>query len=336
MDSPRTFLDKLYKKKKSKADDKKEESPILQPIGDDIRYITEAMPLPQNGPHSDKVQILNVEKFHGKTPNWKKIMNAPTTTNIITNPRKGQPTKAQSTASPKMSKNMSVENQNRSYVNVKNWIDNKENHNLTDATLSFSESALEMSDANADLSSMKDEHSPIKRNKVFTRKHSSPLENAAINLQVSSNKRLRSPLDPPAGSNKPTPNVPDLQVNGAPMAGYRYTDSPIKNGQSVAQKYNESGNVSKNDSNYSPPRHRAQHVVSSPSGASVARSSSQCSTNSEFTQRDGKFPLKANKRQLSWDCTKLRTNVSKSFIIKNSATKRLSLKIEVTGPGFQV
>lgn len=62
------------------------------------------------------------------------------------------------------------------------------------------------------------------------------------------------------------------------------------------------------------------------------RSSSQCSTNSEFTQNDGKFPLKANTSELSWECVKLRKSVIKSFVVKNASNKKLGLKMEVVGP----
>lgn len=67
-----------------------------------------------------------------------------------------------------------------------------------------------------------------------------------------------------------------------------------------------------------------------------ARSSSRCSNNSEFTPNDGRFPLKANRSELSWECVKLRKNVTKSFVVKNSSEKKLNVKMEVCGPGFQV
>lgn len=66
------------------------------------------------------------------------------------------------------------------------------------------------------------------------------------------------------------------------------------------------------------------------------RCNSQCSTHSEFTQQDGKFPLKASTSELVWECVKLRKSVSKSFVIKNHSEKKLNLKIDVFGPGFQI
>lgn len=67
-----------------------------------------------------------------------------------------------------------------------------------------------------------------------------------------------------------------------------------------------------------------------------ARSSSRCSNNSEFTPNDGRFPLKANRSELTWECVKLRKSVTKSFVIKNTSEKKLNIKIEVCGPGFQI
>lgn len=66
------------------------------------------------------------------------------------------------------------------------------------------------------------------------------------------------------------------------------------------------------------------------------RCNSQLSTHSEFTQQDGKFPLKSNSSELVWECVKLRKSIKKSFVIKNTSEKRLSLKIDVYGPGFQI
>lgn len=65
------------------------------------------------------------------------------------------------------------------------------------------------------------------------------------------------------------------------------------------------------------------------------RCNSQLSTHSEFTQNDGKFPLKSNTSELIWECVKLRKSVPKTFVIKNTSEKKLSLKINLIGPGFQ-
>ncbi|KAI8126149.1 hypothetical protein FF38_10987 [Lucilia cuprina] len=72
------------------------------------------------------------------------------------------------------------------------------------------------------------------------------------------------------------------------------------------------------------------------SGAS-GRSVSRCSSSSEFSHRDGKqIPLKVTNTELSWGSIKLRSDSRKSMQIKNIINKRLVIRIEVSGPGFQI
>ncbi|ALC44045.1 spd-2 [Drosophila busckii] len=67
------------------------------------------------------------------------------------------------------------------------------------------------------------------------------------------------------------------------------------------------------------------------------RSLSRCSNSSEFSHRDGKIlPLKVTHTSLCWGSTKMRTDVRKSMQIKNTASKRLVLRICIQGPGFQL
>lgn len=66
------------------------------------------------------------------------------------------------------------------------------------------------------------------------------------------------------------------------------------------------------------------------------RCNSQLSSHSEFSQQDGKFPLKSNTSELVWECVKLRKSVTKWFVIKNTSEKKLGMKIVVVGPGFQI
>uniref|UniRef100_A0A1A9ZV58 F5/8 type C domain-containing protein n=1 Tax=Glossina pallidipes TaxID=7398 RepID=A0A1A9ZV58_GLOPL len=68
-----------------------------------------------------------------------------------------------------------------------------------------------------------------------------------------------------------------------------------------------------------------------------ARGSSRCSSASAGFNRDGKLmPIKTSATQLSWNSAKLRTNCEKTMHIKNISNKRLPLRIEVIGPGFQI
>uniref|UniRef100_A0A1A9WN98 Uncharacterized protein n=1 Tax=Glossina brevipalpis TaxID=37001 RepID=A0A1A9WN98_9MUSC len=67
------------------------------------------------------------------------------------------------------------------------------------------------------------------------------------------------------------------------------------------------------------------------SAQASSRSSSGSST------RDGKLvPIKTSAAELSWNSTKLRSDSQKTMHIKNTSNKRLLLRVEVVGPGFQI
>uniref|UniRef100_W8B5Y4 Uncharacterized protein n=1 Tax=Ceratitis capitata TaxID=7213 RepID=W8B5Y4_CERCA len=72
-------------------------------------------------------------------------------------------------------------------------------------------------------------------------------------------------------------------------------------------------------------------------GGGVARSVSRCSSNSEFSHRDGNgIPLKVTAVDLSWGSTRLRNAAHKTMQVKNTASKKLTLRIDVHGPGYQL
>ncbi|XP_001352594.4 probable GPI-anchored adhesin-like protein PGA55 [Drosophila pseudoobscura] len=73
------------------------------------------------------------------------------------------------------------------------------------------------------------------------------------------------------------------------------------------------------------------------SASGSARSISRCSNSSEFSHRDGKLlPLKVTHTSLCWGSTKLRTDMRKSLQVKNTADKRLVVRLGIQGPGFQL
>ncbi|XP_073839392.1 centrosome assembly protein spindle defective 2 isoform X2 [Musca autumnalis] len=79
------------------------------------------------------------------------------------------------------------------------------------------------------------------------------------------------------------------------------------------------------------------HSARSAASASNMRSISRCSNSSEFSHRDAKqIPLKVTTLELSWGSIKLRSDSRKSMQIKNIVSKRLVIRIEVSGPGFQI
>lgn len=171
-------------------------------------------------------------------------------------------------------------------------------------------------------------------------------------LPTTNMKRMRSPQSTASGTMAQL-RVPDAFVKrtdatspnkGSPMKSH---EEFHQRAESHAEIYNEGGREftamphrsPMNGSKFSLPnyglRNNARALSQSPTAHPV-RSSSQLSTNSEFSQNDGKFPLKANKNQLTWECVKLQKSISKSFVVKNTAHKRLTVKMYVTGPGFQI
>ncbi|XP_037939500.1 uncharacterized protein LOC119672513 [Teleopsis dalmanni] len=83
---------------------------------------------------------------------------------------------------------------------------------------------------------------------------------------------------------------------------------------------------------------RSASTISTKSNASgVSRSISRASNSSEFSHRDGKIiPLKLTKLELSWGSIKLRKEVRQSVQIKNTSEKRLVIRHEIFGPGYQL
>lgn len=115
--------------------------------------------------------------------------------------------------------------------------------------------------------------------------------------------------------------------------------------------------TSNNSDRQKPSARNNRKVVSSPAGSEASstcsygtmqtyrnansgicgRSVSRCSNSSEFSHRDGKpIPLKVTNTEISWGSVKLRSDSRKSMQIKNIFNKRLVIRIEVCGPGFQI
>lgn len=164
-------------------------------------------------------------------------------------------------------------------------------------------------------------------------------------------KRMRSP-QPTTSATTASLRAPENDGNDAKSPQKR---SPMKSSEELLQRTDSHADMQNegerefhavshhrspmDGSKFSLPNYGLRNNVRGQSHSPIAypiRSSSQLSTNSEFSQNDGKFPLKANKNQLTWECVKLQKSVSKSFVVKNTAHKRLTVKLHVTGPGFQI
>ncbi|XP_050091720.1 uncharacterized protein LOC126575194 [Anopheles aquasalis] len=70
----------------------------------------------------------------------------------------------------------------------------------------------------------------------------------------------------------------------------------------------------------------------------LTRATSQCSGSTEWTHRsDGTpLPLKATHSELSWGSTRLRRSEKRTMQIKNMSNRKLAVKAEIVGPGFQL
>uniref|UniRef100_A0A0A1WPZ6 Spindle-defective protein 2 n=1 Tax=Zeugodacus cucurbitae TaxID=28588 RepID=A0A0A1WPZ6_ZEUCU len=80
-----------------------------------------------------------------------------------------------------------------------------------------------------------------------------------------------------------------------------------------------------------------QSLRSGSGNGGAVRSVSRCSSSSEFSHRDGNaIPLKVTAVELSWGSTRLRNAAHKTMQIKNTASKKLTLRIDVHGPGYQL
>ncbi|KAH8363902.1 hypothetical protein KR084_000411 [Drosophila pseudotakahashii] len=105
----------------------------------------------------------------------------------------------------------------------------------------------------------------------------------------------------------------------------------------VARKANSSpaGSEASSTSGFTTSARRGPGLGSS--SVTAPRSISRCSNSSEFSHRDGKLlPLKVTHTSLCWGSTKLRTDVRKSMQVKNTADKRLVIRLGIQGPGFQL
>lgn len=327
-----------HTQKNSKPQPNTDSWSILKPLDNEVMYLTKPIPFkkPTTG---DKIEVLNVEKFYGKEPDWKNFDRAQKVDQIGEKPLK--------TASTK--ENIPY----NSNLKTLKEMQNKENRrqNYTADTMSFDGSNLDFTDTGSvEFESISESATSPRRG----HKHNDVYEKVATTITKShaaSTKRSRSPAFNGQSIQSAT-GVPVHSMASAPALGFSHASigSNVSSGNfSKTSSRNE--NVNSYNTAQTPPfyggklslpNYNSTNMTRQPYnhpqavGVSVSRSSSQCSTNSEFTHADGKFLLKANKGELVWNCTQLRHTVTKDFMIKNMSDKRISLRIEVIGPGFQL
>lgn len=210
------------------------------------------------------------------------------------------------------------------------------------------ESTLDITDFHTDLSSTGYDYETSSREDQRRIKTKSP-KRIAVPSKTANSKRMRSPIslnvEPYVNVHVPHNEFQHIQHESPDKSWHEENSENMSPKNTAASKHlNElsrqfTARSPMDGSKYSLPNYglkNSNKCALSPNAISVGRSSSQCSTNSEFSQNDGKFPLKANKFVLSWDCIKLRKSIVKSFVVKNVSHKRITLSVEVNGPGFQV
>ncbi|KAH8368846.1 hypothetical protein KR200_004425 [Drosophila serrata] len=138
---------------------------------------------------------------------------------------------------------------------------------------------------------------------------------------------------------------PSLVKNLSPMSSPRSClSSPLLDSTTSSER-RQLTSASARKANSSPAGSEASSTVSGyttggrrgPGSATLPRSLSRSSNSSEFSHRDGKqLPLKVTHTSLCWGSTKLRTDVRKCMQVKNTADKRLVIRLGIQGPGFQL
>lgn len=338
-------------------------SEILKPLDDQVLYMTKPVAF-EKPTNSGKIDVLNVEKFYGNHPDWEKFRNAETVSTIGAKPSRLLSSTRENTANSNKPDDVI-----RAEMNA-----NKENYNkrqnFTADTASFSESNLDFSDSSSfEFDSASESNTSPRRHRAhYGRMYGyQQANNGAVEVPA---KRARSPL--PKSQQTSTP-LGVHSMASAPLlrCTAQSIQSPNKysKNEHVSKHLSPARNLPMDDDFDQLPRHFPQissprsklslpnfssSVASSTASSTilssmrlmphqnaitavpVTRSSSQCSTNSEFSPADGRFPLKSSKGELVWDCTELRSTAIKKFTIKNTAAKRISLKIEINGPGFQL
>lgn len=193
-----------------------------------------------------------------------------------------------------------------------------------------------------------DVRSPDRGHHQFSQKENVENENGKIN-RLPVTRRLRVPNQEPLDDVSSMMN--NLRFQSPPTREVSKSPKAVMVGKSVTDyKQIQEENTSNEEQRRYTAQNRSFDVPSKLSlpnyglpGMRISyqnpldkRCNSQLSTHSEFTQNDGKFPLKSNTSELVWECVKLRKSVTKSFVIKNTSEKKLGLKIIVVGPGYQI
>lgn len=160
----------------------------------------------------------------------------------------------------------------------------------------------------------------------------------ATALDVYYNHKHRLTPSPRTQSNSSTPDTPksknhlDVLYNSK----HRLTPSPNRSKDQTSESINSTPVTpvaSFHSTNFlGPTISNMKHFDNMRSPKLLAQSNSQFSSVSDLRE----FAIKSSQSVISWPSQKLRTPCMKQFTIKNIGGKKLTMKIEVIGPGFQV
>lgn len=174
----------------------------------------------------------------------------------------------------------------------------------------------------------------------LTPSQSTPPRNVNV-LDIHYNSKHRLTPSPRTRSNGSTPDTPRSKANLNALFDRHQTPSPngnsshsVESGNTTPRAQHSNGLYSTQSTNCLCPSvsnmRNFEHHLRSPK--LLAQSNSQFSSVSDLRE----FAIKSSQSVISWPSQKLRTPAVKQFTIKNIGGKKLTMRIEVVGPGFQV
>lgn len=320
----------------------------------DVLYNVESLPLPLNKV-TNNVNVLKIEKFHGNVAALKDHLSnqpIPIRSALLTpggHIRRNDFNK-ENEAENVFHQNLSSDTLSMSgLLSSSKFQGNSTKTSLDDdyvnvtPVASNNSTATENCVAQTSNTEITPTNSPA-RNRKRTRSNdrtpsssTPPMNGTALDVYYNSKHRLI----PSPRSNNSTPETPRSN-NLAVLFDRHHRLTPSPNGR----KDHTSESINSNPLHHSNGLHSTQSTnFLGPSTSNMrnfdanlrspkllAQSNSQFSSVSDLRE----FAIKSSQSVISWPSQKLRTSSVKQFTIKNIGGKKLTMKIEVIGPGFQV
>lgn len=321
-----TFSPPTCEKVDSTPGDAEPNNPPLE----DVLFVTKPLPLSEKGARSDNVNILKFEELQG---NIAQILKT-----LIDNTHAATERHRQTDLTP-----------GRRHIVSKQQ--NKENEGALSDTVSYTESMLDSSYNEMIMSrDSLDNVVPLGNQDSSTRKrhrqssvtndenmYETPPRGTAQPPVVEkvtvfqSKSRLNPPPQRSDSDELDTANGQRPSVVVEELVDSRCT-SPTSSKNSPTSTTFSSPGFSSSKSESRPAQHeeRQQHPLTR------CNLQSQLGSTSDLQSSRNDCVFKASCEDVFWGSTKLRKTVNKTFTVKNMSDKRLSLNMEVAGPGFQI